>query len=66
MTAGLLMAIGSVVLVVGLVMIIVNFGKAAKNVMNMEVDSFAKRMISRGGLVLLGGFIWFLLEKFAK
>lgn len=75
MTAGLLMSIGGVMLLIGIIVVVVNFGKAAKNVMNMEVESFAKRMIphllgglvaSGGGIALLGGFIWFLLEKFAK
>jgi hypothetical protein len=75
MSAGLLMVVGAVMLVVGSLVTVVNFYGAAKNVMRMEVDSFVKRMLphllgglmaSAGMLSLIGGFVWFLLEKYAK
>lgn len=75
MTPGMLMVISGIVLVVSILVTVGNFANMANKMMQGEpsltgsrfmVHCFGGIAIGISTLALVGGFIWFLLEKFAK
>lgn len=72
MTPGLLMLIAGVVFVCALIVLLVNFARIAKDPSIMlegkgtTLHLVSGAVTSVSGLVLIAGFVWFLVERVAR